>query len=87
MVSFLDRGSVLFAVFALKVTFKTCSDAGKPLSTNDPLMLELHTQHSLSDKSIADSVEALLGAYLTSCGHRAAQLLLCHLGLVVSREF
>ncbi|CAK8683082.1 unnamed protein product [Clavelina lepadiformis] len=57
--------------------------AGKPLNNTDPLMLDLHNQHSLADKSVADCVEALLGAFLTSCGHRAAQLFLCHLGLMV----
>ena len=60
------------------------SFSGKPLNSTDPLMLDLHNQHSLADKSVADCVEALLGAFLTSCGHRAAQLFLCHLGLMVS---
>ncbi|XP_078491910.1 endoribonuclease Dicer [Ciona intestinalis] len=64
-------------------TWTPVDASGKPLNNSDPLMLDLHTQHSLADKSIADCVEALLGAYLTTCGHRSAQLLLCHLGLNV----
>uniref|UniRef100_H2YYK2 ribonuclease III n=1 Tax=Ciona savignyi TaxID=51511 RepID=H2YYK2_CIOSA len=64
-------------------TWAPVDSSGKPLNNSDPLMLDLHTQHSLADKSIADCVEAILGAYLTTCGHRSAQLLLCHLGLNV----
>ncbi|XP_039260610.2 endoribonuclease Dicer-like [Styela clava] len=56
---------------------------GKPLCATDPLLIDLHTQHSLADKSIADCVEAILGSYLTTCGHRSAQLLLCYFGLKV----
>uniref|UniRef100_A0A4W5JGP7 ribonuclease III n=1 Tax=Hucho hucho TaxID=62062 RepID=A0A4W5JGP7_9TELE len=44
---------------------------------------DLHTEQCISDKSIADCVEALLGCYLTSCGERAAQMFLCSLGLKV----
>ncbi|XP_075398675.1 endoribonuclease Dicer-like [Tenrec ecaudatus] len=44
---------------------------------------DLHTEQCITDKSIADCVEALLGCYLTSCGERAAQLFLCSLGLQV----
>nr|CAB3238000.1 endoribonuclease Dicer [Phallusia mammillata] len=64
-------------------TWTPVDSTGKPLNNSDPLMLDLHTQHSLADKSIADCVEALLGAYLTTCGQRSAQLLLCYLGLLV----
>ena len=43
----------------------------------------LLTQHSIPDKSIADCVEALIGAYLISCGPRGALLLMTWLGLEV----
>ena len=43
----------------------------------------LLTQHSIPDKSIADCVEALIGAYLTACGPRGALLFMCWLGLKV----
>jgi len=43
----------------------------------------LLTQHSIPDKSIADCVEALIGAYLISCGPRGALLLMTWLGIKV----
>ncbi|XP_042895189.1 endoribonuclease Dicer isoform X2 [Parasteatoda tepidariorum] len=43
----------------------------------------LLTQHSIPDKSIADCVEALIGAYLVSCGSRGALLFMSWLGLKV----
>lgn len=43
----------------------------------------LMTQHSIPDKSIADCVEALIGAYLTSCGPRGALLFMSWLGIRV----
>ena len=43
----------------------------------------LLTQHSIPDKSIADCVEALIGAYLISCGPRGALILMTWLGLEV----
>lgn len=43
----------------------------------------LLTQHSIPDKSIADAVEALIGAYLISCGSRGALLFMSWLGLKV----
>lgn len=43
----------------------------------------LLVQHSIPDKSIADCVEALIGAYLTSSGCRAALLFMRWLGLEV----
>ena len=43
----------------------------------------LLTQHSIPDKSIADCVEALIGAYLTSCGTQGALLLMSWMGLTV----
>lgn len=43
----------------------------------------LITQHSIPDKSIADCVEALIGAYLISCGPRGALLFMAWLGIKV----
>lgn len=41
------------------------------------------TQHSIPDKSIADCVEALIGAYLIECGTRGALLFMAWLGIRV----
>ena len=41
----------------------------------------LLTQHSIPDKSIADCVEALIGAYLIACGPRGALIFMNWLGL------
>lgn len=43
----------------------------------------LVTQHSIPDKSIADCVEALIGAYLIDCGARGALLFMAWLGIRV----
>lgn len=43
----------------------------------------LITQHSIPDKSIADCVEALIGAYLIECGPRGALLFMAWLGVKV----
>ncbi|KAL5284380.1 DICER1 family protein [Megaselia abdita] len=43
----------------------------------------LVTQHSIPDKSIADCVEALIGAYLIECGPRGALLFMAWLGIRV----
>lgn len=43
----------------------------------------LITQHSIPDKSVADCVEALIGAYLISCGPRGALLFMAWLGICV----
>ncbi|KAG8041648.1 hypothetical protein G9C98_002941 [Cotesia typhae] len=43
----------------------------------------LITQHSIPDKSIADCVEALIGAYLIACGPRGALLFMEWLGIHV----
>lgn len=43
----------------------------------------LITQHSIPDKSIADCVEALIGAYLIECGPRGALLFMAWLGIRV----
>ena len=57
----------------------------KPEDAGDlpPLPYEIHTQHSISDKSIADCTEALLGCYLVTCGYRSALLFMSWLGLTV----
>lgn len=55
-----------------------CPSASKIL-----IPYNLQTQHSLPDKSIADCVEALIGCYLVSCGHRAALYFMAWLGLHV----
>lgn len=47
---------------------------------------DLLLQHSIPDKSIADCVEALIGAYLTASGSRAALLFMQWLGLKVVPE-
>lgn len=47
---------------------------------------DLILQHSIPDKSIADCVEALIGAYLTDAGSRAALLFMHWLGLRVLPE-
>lgn len=48
----------------------------------------LITQHSIPDKSIADCVEALIGAYLIECGPRGALLFMSWLGIqVLPRHF
>ncbi|OXU22125.1 hypothetical protein TSAR_000757 [Trichomalopsis sarcophagae] len=55
--------------------------------TGDPLRsfipYNLITQHSIPDKSIADCVEALIGAYLIACGPRGALLFMSWLGIHV----
>lgn len=43
----------------------------------------LVTQHSIPDKSVADCVEALIGAYLIDCGQRGALLFMAWLGIRV----
>ena len=47
------------------------------------LPYEIHTQHSLSDKNLADSVEAIIGCYLVSCGFRSALIIMSWMGLRV----
>lgn len=47
----------------------------------------LVTQHSIPDKSIADCVEALIGAYLIECGPRGALLFMAWLGIRVLPKF
>lgn len=61
-------------------------------TTADPLNVDnlpcfipynLITQHSIPDKSVADCVEALIGAYLIECGPRGALLFMAWLGIRV----
>lgn len=47
----------------------------------------LVTQHSIPDKSIADCVEALIGAYLIECGPRGGLLFMAWLGINVLPQF
>ena len=42
---------------------------------------ERRTQHFVSDKSIADAVEALIGAYLIAIGPKAALRFMAWLGI------
>lgn len=65
-------------------------NVGKPpADTDDPdifpcfIPYNLVTQHSIPDKSIADCVEALIGAYLIDCGPRGALLFMAWLGIRV----
>ncbi|KAH9519444.1 Endoribonuclease Dicer [Bulinus truncatus] len=53
----------------------------EPSDTLIPYSLQCH--HGLPDKSVADSVEALIGCYLTTCGRNAALIFMSWLGLRV----
>ncbi|XP_037774634.1 endoribonuclease Dcr-1-like [Penaeus monodon] len=44
------------------------------------------TEHEVSDKSIADCVEAIIGAYLLVCGNEAATSFLDWLGVGVFKD-
>ncbi|XP_077992696.1 endoribonuclease Dicer-like [Glandiceps talaboti] len=44
---------------------------------------DLHSEQSLSDKSVADCVESLIGCYLVSCGFRGTLLFMSWLGIKV----
>lgn len=65
-------------------------DAEQQLLDSEPqatLPYNLVTQHSIPDKSIADCVEALIGAYLIECGPRGALIFMSWLGIrVLPRE-
>ncbi|XP_073966397.1 endoribonuclease Dcr-1 [Choristoneura fumiferana] len=54
-----------------------------PANTGCFIPYNLITQHSIPDKSIADCVEALIGAYLLECGPRGALLFMAWLGIRV----
>lgn len=53
----------------------------EPSNNLTPYSLQCH--HGLPDKSVADSVEALIGCYLTTCGRTAALIFMSWLGLRV----
>nr|XP_034838755.1 endoribonuclease Dcr-1 [Maniola hyperantus] len=67
------------------------ADAKEPMQNPDApvdstgcfIPYNLITQHSIPDKSIADCVEALIGAYLLECGPRGALLFMSWLGIRV----
>lgn len=42
------------------------------------------TEHEVADKSVADCVEALIGAYLLACGSQAAVSFLHNIGIGVT---
>ncbi|XP_018328603.1 endoribonuclease Dcr-1 isoform X2 [Agrilus planipennis] len=56
---------------------------GEALNLPCIIPYNLVTQHSIPDKSIADCVEALIGAYLIECGPRGALLFMAWLGIRV----
>lgn len=56
---------------------------GETLDIPSIIPYNLVTQHSIPDKSIADCVEALIGAYLIDCGPRGALLFMAWLGMKV----
>lgn len=56
---------------------------GASMSLTSIIPYNLVTQHSIPDKSIADCVEALIGAYLIECGPRGAHLFMAWLGIRV----
>ncbi|XP_063986655.1 endoribonuclease Dcr-1 [Diachasmimorpha longicaudata] len=58
-------------------------DVSIPESQHCSIPYNLITQHSIPDKSIADCVEALIGAYLIACGPRGALLFMAWLGIHV----
>ncbi|KAM7363685.1 endoribonuclease Dcr-1 [Cochliomyia hominivorax] len=54
-----------------------------PLEFTCFIPYNLVSQHSIPDKSVADCVEALIGAYLIECGLRGALLFMAWLGIRV----
>ncbi|KNC21436.1 Endoribonuclease Dcr-1 [Lucilia cuprina] len=54
-----------------------------PLEFSCFIPYNLVSQHSIPDKSVADCVEALIGAYLIECGLRGALLFMAWLGIRV----
>ncbi|CBY11646.1 unnamed protein product [Oikopleura dioica] len=48
-----------------------------------PLIYNHYSDQYLTDKSIADCMEALIGAYLKATGIEATQQFLCYMGLIV----
>ena len=60
--------------------WKPLDTKGKPINTAEPLIYNHYSDHWLTDKSIADCMEALIGAYLMSSGIESTQMFLCHMG-------
>ncbi|XP_044744812.1 endoribonuclease Dcr-1 [Coccinella septempunctata] len=58
-------------------------EKGEEIAFPNSIPYNLVTQHSIPDKSIADCVEALIGAYLIDCGPRGALLFMTWLGIKV----
>lgn len=75
----------LSAEKVLEVIKNKCVDLDYTMDMNvqSAVPYNLVTQHSIPDKSIADCVEALIGAYLLECGPRGALLFMSWLGLKV----
>nr|AFB82635.1 dicer-2 [Penaeus japonicus] len=77
-----DVGDLKEAVFALMSDDASKDEkAEKKGSCYNPW-----TEHEVSDKSIADCVEAIIGAYLRVCGNEAAAAFLHWLGVGVFRD-
>ncbi|XKL67863.1 hypothetical protein PGB90_003354 [Kerria lacca] len=79
--------SVLWKVKSHEISFvkKTKLEGVENEEENTLMYLPFHlvTYHSIPDKSIADCVEALIGAYLIACGIRGAMLFMSWLGIKV----
>lgn len=75
----------LSATQVLEIIKEKCVDldSSAMLNIQSVVPYNLVTQHSIPDKSIADCVEALIGAYLLECGPRGALLFMSWLGLKV----
>ncbi|XP_056646344.1 endoribonuclease Dcr-1 [Diorhabda sublineata] len=58
-------------------------ERGEGFALTNSIPYNLVTQHSIPDKSIADCVEAVIGAYLIECGPRGALLFMAWLGIRV----
>ncbi|KAJ8968365.1 hypothetical protein NQ317_009528 [Molorchus minor] len=58
-------------------------ERGEGYALPNSIPYNLVTQHSIPDKSIADCVEAVIGAYLIECGPRGALLFMAFLGIRV----
>lgn len=81
--SFLDRKKQIPGDEFEIAVWKPLDTKGKPINTDEPLIYNHYSDQWLTDKSIADCMEALIGAYLTSSGIEATQQFLCHMGLIV----
>ena len=63
--------------------WKPLDTKGRPINTGEHLIYNHYSEQYLTDKSIADCMEALIGAYLKATGIPATQQFLCHMGLIV----